>query len=273
MSTDYDPQGVIPVPRMTASKAATIGQAIEAAYGGEKKLPDNLVRAFAILRGANGFFKRALYTHLEPVNETQHLEESRVEAANLSGFHAMLVATANSSIKKKAALAARLQAQIFADGLAFLRLPTAERWMVTEAKLVQIKEQKLEPDIHAVGAGDFLAAFQESHKALGDAAGITSPIAVTAKSGVQVAYDKWKAAMRCYIAQVVANQALAVAEATSDEVIQAANDLAARLLAPIASVDSSQAPSKSEDAPPAPPPASAAAPAPAPADAKSAATP
>jgi hypothetical protein len=244
-----DAQSSFAIPRTSASTAATIGQSIATAYKAEKKQPENIVLSAQMLADATAVLRSAVMLQIDKPGAAVHVDESRAEGHNWSGLEGFLRGLKDSTIKKKSAIAATLHAALFAGGLDFLRKETSERWMLTETKLATIKEKKLEHDLNVVGAADYLVAIHETHAALGDAAGITSAIGVTAKSGVQMAFDKWKAAMRCYIAQVVANEALAVAMAKSDAEIKAANDLAARLLSPVTSVDSSIA-TKTEEKPP-----------------------
>ena len=128
---------------------------------------------------ANGGLQSALTGTLD-AGEPLYVTEARAEAAAWAGTSSWLDGLRKLPLKKKATAAAALHASLFPDGLAFVRLPTAERWSQTERRLAHVKDHKLEADFAALGGADVLAALIETHAALGAAAGITSAIGFAA---------------------------------------------------------------------------------------------
>ncbi len=229
MTRTYDPQSTIFLPRLTAAVAAAIGTQLLGAAAAHKKLAANTAAARDRFGGANAALQDALRADLQAGgDEPAHEPADRKESTTWSGAAGWLESLARMPLDAaKVQIAERLYGELFPEGLAFLRLPVLEKWTETSRRLAHIDQRKLAADFAALGGADVLGALRETHAATGVAAGITAPTpAPVVSPAVRARFDAWKAAVRCYVLQVIANAALAdTAEATA---------LAAELVAPLA---------------------------------------
>jgi len=233
MAHVFDAQSLVELPRVNSSSAATVGVQLLAAAAAEKRLAANVSAGRDALAAANAALESALQGALDPAGDPVYAPEARAEAVAWSAAASWLDGLRKLPLPKKAAAAATLHAALFPDGLAFLRLPVAQRWSQTSSRLAHVKEREMEAEFALLDGHDILAALLDAHQALGEAAGITSPHPAAAKGeSVRTAFDGWKAAVRCYILQVVANAALAQLSAAPAQQ-PAAVALSARLLAPL----------------------------------------
>ncbi len=68
--------------------------------------------------------------------------------------------------------AAALAKTLFPDGLGFLRASYNEQWTLSQLHLERIAEEDLQPEIDAVGAGEFVPYIRNAQIAFGEALGV-----------------------------------------------------------------------------------------------------
>jgi len=194
MIHDYDAQTAVELPRIDSASGVTVGTSLLAAHAAETGLPAHINAALKFFASANDVLRAAVFSAAEASGDPTYLTESRREAAAWSTAWTWARSTAKLSHPKKSEAAKKILATLYPEGIAFVRLATAPRWVETERRLLAAKEEKLEALFALLGGADFLTDIIDAHKALGHAAGITAAPGVTMKSGVQAAFDLWKAA-------------------------------------------------------------------------------
>jgi hypothetical protein len=78
--------------------------------------------------------------------------------------------------------AAELLAELFPDGLSFLKMPYASEWAESERRLAQIEQKKLAPALEALAGSDFLLVVRAAHATYGEVLGMTKRQAVAPSS-------------------------------------------------------------------------------------------
>ncbi len=88
------------------------------------------------------------------------------------GLREAIVARSRLTGHPLAERAGALAATLFPDGLGFLRASYSEQWAMSQLHLERIEEENLQPEIDAVGAGDFVPFIREAQAAFGEALGV-----------------------------------------------------------------------------------------------------
>lgn len=228
MGSIYDAQSTIPLPRMTGGSAASLGAQLKAAGEAEKKLAPNVADSFADLDAATVTLQAAVHESLAGPPDAVVQPTYHAEAAVWSGAESWLDSFGKLPAGSDAAtIAEQLHAALFPDGLGFLRLPALERWNETQRRMDIIASRKATADFTTLGGSEFLSALETTHAATGAAAGITAALPPASETPpVGIALNAFRAALRCYVAQHVANGAR--------DKSGAAAAISTRLLAPLA---------------------------------------
>lgn len=224
MARTYDPQAIVDLPRLDAAAAAAVGTAVEAVAKEEKKLAPNVAAGRTRLDASVSGLKSVQAAGLGTAPEPLLGRAVRAETAAWSGTESWLRGLASMAGSPAAATAQKLLDALLPDGLLFVRLPAAQRWSESDARIQRIHKD-FEADFAALGGAVVLQHLRATHAATGAAAGITVAKDQPETPQVRAALNAVKASLRNYVLQVVAN---AAAEDTP-----AARALAAKLLAPI----------------------------------------
>jgi len=227
MSRTYDAQFLVDLPVLDAHTGSAIATALAAAAAPHKSLAENVAHALGLITAANADLKSVLVTGFAALSEAALKPALQVEATAWAGTEAWLRGLASMPGSPKAPQAQKLHDVLYPDGLRFLRLNAARRWVETQMRIDLIDKDKLAVQFGQLGGSESLAALREAHKQTGVAAGITSAKAAAEAPPVRANLNALKAAFRCYVLQVVANATLK----GTDE----AAALAAALLAPLES--------------------------------------
>ena len=239
----YEVQSLVELPKCTANAASTIGTQLLAAADREKKLTPPVGAAVDRIRTSTGGLQEAIRGSFGQAGDATHFTESRAEATTWSALESWLSGIARAPMAS-AATAQNVYNELFGGGLLFLRLPTAERWAQTDARLVHIKKEKLDVDFAALGGTEFLTTLRATHAAAGEAAGITVPRSAM-PTVIGSAFDVWKGDAKSLVAQVVAM--------ADHERTPAAYALAARLLDALATYEPPRSTVADAPTPPTPP--------------------
>lgn len=242
----FAPMNLVTLPRYSAAGAIALGTAVQSVITevgdalpascqpAAKKCNDRL----ADLRKSFGARVGGGTASEELVALDVELDASWAAFSGLVG--AFLRAPFDGDAASARDAARRLQSAIFTDGLRFIQLPYKLEWAESQVRLDLLDEPGLATDVEAIGGAPFIALVRVKHKAYGDAQGLSkeAPAALDT-ADVRSRLDQFSSALRAYVVKV---------SATVEDDDDASRALADRLLAPIASWQSS-ATSTEVDAP------------------------
>ena len=223
MSRIYDAHSLVELPRLDATSATAIGTALIAAAGDPKKLKANVAAAVTRLSAALAALNATLMSGVGAVPASGLRDAMRAEAALWTGIHDWLKGFAATGTPEQTALAEKLQAALFANGLLFQRSAAAKRWADADLRIQAIDKDNLAADFVTLGGAAPLQRLRDAHKATGIAAGITIPKGPVEAAPVREDLEGLKAAMRNHVLQVVANVSAednAAATAHAEKVLQ-----------------------------------------------------
>jgi hypothetical protein len=212
----------IELPRIDVNESITAGRGLVAEFGAHKKPAANVATVIKYVERTTDNLQNAVFSKAEAGSDPTYLTQLRRASKSWSSGYDWVKPFARTSDPAMVKHARQIIDGIYADGVRFARFATADRWIAAEQRVKTIADEKLS------------VAFE----ALGEAAGITAPRGASSKSGVPAAFDTWKAAVRAYITQVVANEALALLVNPSDTAV---SELCAQLLRPISSIETTRA--------------------------------
>jgi len=210
-TTDLDPTRYLRTPVLDVPGAVALGIALLTAAG--KNLPAPAKRAAKALRHAVVALQTDWAAQRQADLSTE--EDKRPADQRLDRVWAAVGARLESIAELPAALpeakiAARLYAQLFPDGLAFLKLPYERQWAESEQRLTQIAGDEIAEPIAEL-VGDFvLTELRDAHANYGRVLGITN-----AKPGTAMAPNLLEP-MRV-VQQAISNYSLQIVAAAQSE--------------------------------------------------------
>ena len=244
MSDEISPEKLVNLPRLDAPSAAALAEALQTEAANVKKLPTPIAGALKPLGKTLGTLHEVLQGRLSSVAQPPSLTRAADlnEDTAVSAFYDWLCALARlPEGTPEADQARKWLAEIFPDGVGFVKLSYPKEWTEVETRLARIKSQGYEKVIQEIGGKPFLAYLQKSHRAYGEALGITAPrteLEIKETAALREALQAVLQAVRFYVLRVMAH-------VESDE--PATSALAARLLRPLTEWKSR--PAKSTSAP------------------------
>src|SRR5262249_53134424 len=142
---------------------------------------------------------------LRPAEDPQRakLADQAIDAA-WSGLFDWLTGWSKIPGVAKAKVAQELVTKLFPDGLKFVLLAYKLEWAESDARLLLIKEEKLDAQIGKLGGEEILKALHAAHKEYGEAIGITGAPA-EGLSTIRDALDDFIDALRTYVVRVSAS--------------------------------------------------------------------
>ncbi len=225
MSRVYDAASLVKLPALDAASAVALATSLVSTAGDPKKLKSNVAASVTRLTSGLAALNATLVSGVGTVPASGLRKALHDEGALWTGIHDWLLGLAATGAPQQTALAQKLLAALFANGLVFLRAAAAKRWTDTETRLQLIDKDNLTAEFATLGGATSLQRLRDAHKAIGTAAGITTPKDAVAGKALRKGTDVLRAAMRNHVLQVVAN--------ASDADNAAATAYAEKLLQPL----------------------------------------
>lgn len=234
MTRSIDATSLVALPQLNAPSARALVQELVTAAEAEKKLSKDVAAALAKLQTADAALAKAASGALAGTQTADQKAADHAEDAVWSGLFDVLTGfTKLPEGFAQGPLAHKLLDQLFPDRLGFTRLPFKAEWAEVEGRLAKLKTGGLEGDVSSLAGDDFLKAIREVHAAYGEALGVTKAKIAPAPKKVRAALDAVLKALRSYVLKVAA---------VADEDEPKSVELVARLLQPVTSWESRQAP-------------------------------
>lgn len=246
MARSYDAPTLVQLPKLTASGAVALGTEVITAAAAAGALPASIEKAFSRVKTTHAGLRKAVQERL-PATEEASPDVRKADRDIDAAWSAMYDwASGWSKIPgkgnaAKAAIGQALVATLFGDGLKFTQLKYKLEWSESQARLDAIAKKKLAKQIEELGGGDFLKAIKAAHKRYGDALGMTKVKAPDPEiAALRQPLADYEAALRKYVLRVTANV---------DDDDAKSQELATKLLAPLAGWESEPAPKGAPAAP------------------------
>ncbi len=235
MGKTYETQSLVELPgQLSADDLITLSQHVITVGQAEKSpLPPRVAKALKRIVVAHKAFAAARATTPAPPPSTRAQYDASLEVGrSWSGLSEFLESFTRVK-RPEAAIAARLQRTLFADGMAWARRKNKRVWGESQRRTAWLRAEPHAAELAALGAGPFVAAIEEAHKALGTELGLTPHKGVAPAAPAEAAdhAGELRGTMKSYILQVAAH----VDDAPEDA------DLGRRLLAPFAEWESAPA--------------------------------
>jgi len=199
---------LVRLPRLDANEAQSLVRAMLAAAetvtlsDGAKEALGDVSKALAVLVEAAGANKHAAPATKE--GPTSREADSKLDSAWV-GTHDWLNGWARLPDEPKAAIAAELRRRLFPDGVKFTRFTFPRQWAESNTRLTLIDDAELERSFDALGGRAFLQALRETHKAYGEALGITKAQEEEVRATrIRDALEHVADTLRAYVLQVSA---------------------------------------------------------------------
>jgi hypothetical protein len=234
MARTFTADDFVSLPRnLSVPAALALGAALESAAEAADPLPAPLAKARQKLSGAYLPLKTAATA---PGRGPDTPYGPEVNAADLaldgcwSALHGLASAWLRLPLAESdpARMAARQVLELlFPDGLRFTQLAFALEWAESERRLERMSVEKLEEPLRLLGAERFVRALREAHEHYGKLLGITKAKAEAKPEGSLLPLlQGFASALRSYVLKVSAHV---------DDDDESSRELAAKLLAPLAS--------------------------------------
>lgn len=243
---------LVRLPRLDANTAQSLASAIIAAAekialsDGAKEALEAVAKALKGIIEASGAHK---LKEAPKADGPSKLEADSALDSAWVGTYDWLSGWARLPEAPKAEIARELRDRLFPDGLKFTRYAFTKQWAESNTRMSLIDEAKLDKIFEELGGNVFLESLRATHRVYGDVLGLTKAKEDEAARAERIrdALDHLANSLRAYILQVVAMVR------PSDPEGQAKVD---KLLAPVATWQSSASAKASPAQPPveAPPP-------------------
>lgn len=222
----YTALDLVRLPRFDAGGAQGLGEAVLAAACGVALSHGAKLALGEVEAGVRAVVEASVRRLAGPSAGGSPLKEAdaRVDAA-WSGTYDWLTGWTKLPDAAQAQIAAELRAALFPDGLRFVKFKFAKEWAESNTRLEAIDKEHLAARFDALGGGAFLHSLRASHRAYGEALGITkAPETSEEAQRLRDALAQFADALRDYVLQVSAM-------VRKDDAASSA--LADKLLAPI----------------------------------------
>jgi hypothetical protein len=210
MARSYDTASLVTLPRLDGSGAdAIVTELLSLSKG--KKFPARVEGARKALAQRQKELQAALTARLQaqPASDTARakLADQAEDAAFSATFEWLSGFAKLPGVSEETALADKLLAALFPDGLKFTQLPYKLEWSEGEARLRAVADNdQLARAFSTLGGDLFLRTLRRVHKEYGEALGITTARpAPAATSQVKEPLDAVRAALRTYALMVLAH--------------------------------------------------------------------
>lgn len=229
----FNPSDFVALPRYSASGAVALGASLLSAYKEEKSsdLPKSVVASAKRLFGSYEALESDFTQHIidtAPVTDELRQTDTDVDGCwvslqtLLSSYSRLPAQGKDQDLKAKAR---EIQSVVFPDGLKFILLPYKLEWAESQGRLNIIDERGYAGDIEALGGKMILATLRRTHQKYGDLQGLSKVSAPERIVDLRGKLDTFSNELREYIVKV---------SATVDRDVDGSDQLAARLLAPVA---------------------------------------
>lgn len=202
----YTALDLVHLPRFDAGGAQGLGEAVLAAARGVALSHGAKLALGEVEAGVRAVVEASVRRLAGPGAGGSPLKEAdaRVDAA-WSGTYDWLTGWTKLPGASQAPIAAELRAALFPDGLRFVQFKFAKEWAESNTRLEAIDKGHLAARFDALGGGAFLQSLRASHRAYGEALGITkAPETPEEAQRLRDALAQFADALRDYVLQVSA---------------------------------------------------------------------
>lgn len=212
MARSYTAQNLITLPRLSAAEASVLLTQLLAAASAEakaakgKELPPPIERSRTRLTYAHVALDEVVAPQVAGDTKAKRKADRWIDAAWSAGFDWLsgwckLPPEKNPHLEQAKAL----RDLVFADALAFTKLPYRIEWQESKVRLDAIAREGHEKTFKQLGGAAFLANLTEAQEGYGIALGITVPATVEATREVRVRLLAALDAVRDYVNRVAAH--------------------------------------------------------------------
>ena len=206
----FEAEDIVRLPRMTTTDSIALATALVTRAEAVPELPPSIARELGRLRRSLEALREGAETR---VQEQGHSDSKEVWNRFLDSAWAALrwwckgwSLLPHPEHAAQVALARRLEAVLFTDGLRFTMLPFRTQWVESQTRLGIIEKESLDTVITALGGELILAAVRKAHDDFGRALGLTEATETSPSAApLRESRDDLAATLRRYVLQVTAH--------------------------------------------------------------------
>jgi hypothetical protein len=195
---------LVALPRLSASGAVALGQALLTVAKGKTHLPELIGQRLVALEAAHTALCDALGNQAQVLPDPQRARNADLATDQTwSAFHDWLIGW--GKLRGPEAESARtMYSVLFPTKLKFTRLAYRLEWAEAEARLGRIAKEGFDRKIEQMGGSVFLEQLKAAHRAYGEALGITAEGQDAAAAGLREPLDRFLSKLRAYVLAVAA---------------------------------------------------------------------
>ena len=201
----YGANDIVALPRLSTAAAVTLGQELITAGKAQASLPDTLTTRFSAMQAAYEVLHQAFSQQQQIETDPKRAQTAdSAEDQAWSAFHDWLFGW--SKVNKPDADAARAMYQVlFPTRLKFTQLAYKLEWAEADSRLARIDKAGFVAEITQLGGGLILEHLRDTHRAYGEALGITALGQDSTPSGLREPLNQFLKCLRSYILVVAAH--------------------------------------------------------------------
>ena len=201
----YGASDIVALPKLSTVAAVTLGQELITAGNAQASLPDTIAIRFSSMHAAYDVLHQAFSEQQQAEADPKRAQSAdSAEDQAWSAFHDWLFGW--SKVNKPDAEPARTMYQVlFPTRLKFTQLAYKLEWAEADARLARIDKAGFAAEIAQLGVGLVLEHLRDTHRAYGEALGITAPGQDTTPSGLREPLNQFLKCLRSYILVVAAH--------------------------------------------------------------------
>ncbi|HWN66138.1 MAG TPA: hypothetical protein VNM90_00795 [Haliangium sp.] len=205
----FEAEEIVRLPRMTASDTIALTTALVTRAEALPGLPSSITRELGRMRRSLEALRESAETQVQEQGQSDSHEpwNRSLDAAwaALRWWCRGWSLLPHAEHAGQAALARRLEAVLFSDGLRFTQLPFRTQWVESQTHLGVIEKEALGAVITALGGELILSAVRKAHDDFGRALGLTEATGAASTATLRESRDELVDTLRRYVLQVTAH--------------------------------------------------------------------
>lgn len=201
----YGASDIVALPKLSTVAAVTLGQELITAANAQASLPDMIAARLSPMQTAYQVLRQA-FSQQQPLEP----DPKRAQTADVaedqawSAFHNWLLGWSKVD-KPEAAPARTMYPVLFPTRLKFTQLAYKLEWAEADTRLARINKEGFAAQIAQLGGGVILDHLRDTHRAYGEALGITAPGQDATPTGLREPLNQFLKCLRSYILVVAAH--------------------------------------------------------------------